>query len=128
MTRGVVAVIPRDGLLLAIRRAEGIRAGGAWCFPGGAIEPGESIEAALVREIREELGVAIEPRRELWRWKRPDGSLLLYWWLAELATEAGAIVPDPAEVAEVRWVSPEEFACLEPVLESNLQFLERYAS
>jgi mutator protein MutT len=126
LMRGVVAVIPKDGKLLAIRRAEGIRAGGWWCFPGGGIEAGETIEAALVREIDEELGVRVVPRQQLWQWLRPDGELLLYWWLADLVDAADVIRPSPAEVAEARWVTPAQFARLHPVLESNLQFLEHY--
>ncbi len=123
---GVVAVIPRDGRLLAIRRAEGIRAPGAWCFPGGTIEPGEAIPDALVRELREELDVTVVPCRELWQWIRPDGQLLLYWWLADLS-ESERVTPNPAEVAEARWVTASEFHTLHPVLESNLLFLEHYA-
>lgn len=55
----VAAVIVRDGLVLACRRNPDRSAGGLWEFPGGKIEPGESPEDALVREIREELGVGI---------------------------------------------------------------------
>ena len=64
---GVVAVIARASRFLVIRRADGIPAGGSWCFPGGAIEPGEDAAAAVVREVREEVGLAIEPIREVWR-------------------------------------------------------------
>lgn len=56
----VAAVIERDGRLLACRRAPGRDAAGRWEFPGGKVEPGERPEDALVREIREELGVRID--------------------------------------------------------------------
>ncbi len=124
--KGVVGVIPRDGQLLVIRRAEHIRAGGWWCFPGGAIEPGESVEQALVREIQEEVGIDVLPRWEVWRWHRPDGQLILHWWLANMADLEAVPVANPAEVAEVRWVTPDEMRCLTPALESNLLFLEQY--
>ncbi|MGZ0710613.1 (deoxy)nucleoside triphosphate pyrophosphohydrolase (plasmid) [Coraliomargarita sp. W4R53] len=55
----VAAVIERDGMLLACRRAPGKSAAGLWEFPGGKVEPGESQSDALAREIREELGVEI---------------------------------------------------------------------
>lgn len=53
----VAAVVVDDDRVLACRRAPGRSAAGRWEFPGGKIEPGETAEDALVREIREELGV-----------------------------------------------------------------------
>lgn len=57
--RVVGAAIVRDGTVLACRRNRDRSAGGLWEFPGGKIEPDESPQDALVREIREELGVTI---------------------------------------------------------------------
>jgi 8-oxo-dGTP diphosphatase len=55
---GVVgAALIRDGRVLASRRTEPPRLAGLWEFPGGKVEDGESDEQALVRELREELGV-----------------------------------------------------------------------
>jgi len=124
---GVVAVIPHDGKWLATRRAERIAFGGWWCFPGGAIEPGEQPAEALIREVREEVGLEIEPDREIWRWQRPDGGLLLYWWLTRLVDEPPEVQPNPAEVAEVRWVTPADFCRLDPILGSNRAFLRESA-
>lgn len=56
----VAAVIEDDGFVLACRRRAAGPTAGAWEFPGGKIEPGESAEQALTREVREELGVDIE--------------------------------------------------------------------
>lgn len=53
------AVIEQDGLVLACRRNSDRVLGGKWEFPGGKLESGESPAQALVREIREELGVHI---------------------------------------------------------------------
>ena len=59
-THVVAAAIVSEGRCLIGRRPPGGSAGELWEFPGGKVEPGESPEAALVREIQEELGVAIE--------------------------------------------------------------------
>ena len=56
-----VALIDRDGRVLVAERPEGKSMAGLWEFPGGKVEPGESPEAALIRELREELGI------ETWR-------------------------------------------------------------
>ena len=52
-----VALIDRDGRLLLAKRPEGKPMAGLWEFPGGKIEPGETPETALIRELDEELGI-----------------------------------------------------------------------
>ncbi len=52
-----VALIDPDGRVLIAQRPEGRAMAGLWEFPGGKIEPGESPEAALIRELDEELGI-----------------------------------------------------------------------
>lgn len=61
--RVVGAIVERDGAVFAARRNTDRSAGGLWEFPGGKIEPGESPEAALRRELQEELNaeVAVGP-------------------------------------------------------------------
>ena len=54
-----VALVDPDGRVLLQRRPEGKHLAGLWEFPGGKVEPGETPEAALIRELREELGVDI---------------------------------------------------------------------
>lgn len=52
-----VALIDPEGRVLLAQRPEGKSLAGLWEFPGGKVEPGESPEAALIRELREELGI-----------------------------------------------------------------------
>jgi len=52
-----VALIDRDGRVLLAQRPEGKSMSGLWEFPGGKVEPGETPEAALIRELHEELGI-----------------------------------------------------------------------
>ena len=61
----VVAVIEKDGRVLLQERPAGGLLAGLWEFPGGKVEPGESLTTALRREIREELGVEIGDIRRL---------------------------------------------------------------
>ena len=55
--RVTAAVLERDGRILIARRGKGDPLEGKWEFPGGKMEPGESPEACLRRELREELGI-----------------------------------------------------------------------
>ncbi|MGN7868881.1 (deoxy)nucleoside triphosphate pyrophosphohydrolase [Paracoccus sp. 22332] len=52
-----VALIDTDGRVLLAQRPEGKSMAGLWEFPGGKVEPGETPEAALIRELHEELGI-----------------------------------------------------------------------
>ena len=61
----VVAVIEKDGRILIQKRPSRGLLADLWEFPGGKVEPGESLTAALRREVREELGVEVEDVRRL---------------------------------------------------------------
>jgi 8-oxo-dGTP pyrophosphatase MutT (NUDIX family) len=98
-----------------------VRAPGAFCFPGGGIEPGEDEPAALVRELREELNIVVEPIARLWS-STTAWNVELHWWLANLAADA-AIVPNLAEVAAFHWHTVDEIRALPRLLSSNHEFL-----
>jgi 8-oxo-dGTP pyrophosphatase MutT (NUDIX family) len=121
---GVVAVIAENGQLLVIRRSQHVVAPRKICFPGGWMRPGEEEKAALEREIREELGISIIPRRRIWTsvtpWKVP-----LAWWLAERAGNQ-PLDPDPQEVESAHWLAPDLLAQSPDLLESNRQFLDAW--
>lgn len=118
---GVAAVIVRAGRLLVIQRSHLVVAPGAYCFPGGAIEAGETEAQALVREIQEELSVPVRPLRRIWSSVTP-WHVSLAWWTASLADDLSP-APNPAEVAAVHWYTTREMAALPGLLESNYDFL-----
>ena len=55
-----VALIDADGRILMAKRPEGKTLSGLWEFPGGKVEQGERPEEALIRELKEELGINVE--------------------------------------------------------------------
>lgn len=55
-----VALVDADGRVLIAQRPKGKALAGLWEFPGGKLAPGERPEAALIRELREELGIAVK--------------------------------------------------------------------
>ncbi|MFD6229507.1 (deoxy)nucleoside triphosphate pyrophosphohydrolase [Streptomyces sp. NPDC060232] len=94
-----------EGRLLAARRSAPPELAGRWELPGGKAEPGESVPQALVRELREELGVETEPLERIpGEWPLKPG-LVLHVWTARLLSG----VPAPLEDHdELRWLGPEE--------------------
>lgn len=92
--------------ILCARRGPGSQAG-LWEFPGGKIEPGETPEHALVREIAEELGCAITVGDEVTSTIHPYDAVTvtLTTFHATITDEA---TPHPHEHAELRWVPVDE--------------------
>lgn len=64
----VAGILWRDKRFLAVQRPQGKPLAGYWEFPGGKVEPGEGLLAALARELREELDIGVQTA-ELWREK-----------------------------------------------------------
>ncbi|MBH8564276.1 8-oxo-dGTP diphosphatase MutT [Nostoc sp. CENA67] len=102
-----VAVIWNDQgqILIDRRRLEGVM-GGLWEFPGGKIEPGETVQECIQREIYEELGIEIEVREHLITIDHTYTHLRVTLTVHQCRLIAG--IPQPLECDEVRWVNLDE--------------------
>ena len=101
----VAVIVNTQGQVLITRRPETAHQGGLWEFPGGKVEAGELVGAALKRELSEELGIellACESLLEILH-DYPDKSVLLdVWRVTAFSGEAYGREQQP-----VRWVTPE---------------------
>jgi 8-oxo-dGTP diphosphatase len=101
----VAAALQERGRLLAARRSAPPELAGRWELPGGKVEPGEDSKRALVRELREELGIGAElVARVPGEWPLKPGYVLRVWTARLLSGS-----PRPLEDHdELRWLGPDE--------------------
>ena len=118
-----VGVVIKDehGRLLLIRRGHE-RDAGLWSLPGGRIEPGETDAEALVREMREETGLAVEAGRLLGSVWRPTGDGNVEDIRDYAATVIGGTLNQGDNAADARWVDADDFGNL-PVTEGLTEIL-----
>ena len=122
--RVVAALIPRPEdahRYLVQQRLPGGSRALLWEFPGGKVERGETDEAALARECREELDVALEVGRRLWEGRHtyPDLTVELVLYLARLVSGE----PKPLGAHALRFLSPAEMKAL-PFCEADIPLLD----
>jgi mutator protein MutT len=106
MIEVVAAVIQKNGKILITQRPDDVHLARLWEFPGGKVEAGESLERALQREIREELGVGIVVGDEFYTVEHeyPEKTVRLHFFNCEVRDGE----PAALGVADLRWVSPGE--------------------
>jgi 8-oxo-dGTP diphosphatase len=105
------AIIEAGGRYLIAKRKPGTHLGGVWEFPGGKQEPGESLEACLRRELREELGIEItvpQPFKVI-RHEYPDKTVELNFFRCSVAGGR----PQPLGCEELRWVPADELSSVD---------------
>lgn len=114
MARSIAGVCVRDGAVFVARRSSPGSCEGLWEFPGGKVEPGESDEAAIVREFEEEFGIEARPLRMLGetRFSHDGVERVLAAWLIDLPTVEGIELREHSATA---WVLPEELKGLDMV-------------
>lgn len=118
------AIIERDGLVLAARRSASMSLPLKWEFPGGKVEPGESLEGCLNRELLEEMGIRVEIKAALPSHTHhyPSFSVTLHPFVCTI--DSGQIILN--EHAAFSWLPPERLRGLDwaeadfPVIDSYL--------
>jgi len=120
----VAALIRRDGTVLISRRRLDQAMPNFWEFPGGKIEAGEAPQAALVREVREELGceVAVGRIDDVVFHAYPTFDLYMLVYDCQLVSGT----PRAVAVAEIAWVSPARLPEIE-LLPADLPLARRLA-
>lgn len=104
------ALIDPSGRVLITQRPQNKQLGGLWEFPGGKVEPGEAPEHALVRELKEELALTVEPDAldpfAFASHAYPDFHLLMPLYVATRWQGEPKLDPDAAQA--MQWVRPRE--------------------
>ena len=118
------ALYDRSGRVLIAQRPQGKHMAGRWEFPGGKVAEGEQERAALVRELREELGVDVVAARPFMRLTHAyeDREVELSLWIIESFTGE----PRPLDGQALKWVAPAGLVG-EDLLEADRPFIEALA-
>lgn len=133
-TRVVSAAILKFGRqgrrILLAKRAEGTTHAGLWCTPGGKVEPGETDEAALIREVREELGFDVWGLRDrvyTHTGERTQGGPFLLSCYTVNHASLIRVQLNPAELSEWGWFGADDLDGLElaPADAANRDALKR---
>jgi len=124
MVQVVAALLEREGRVLIAQRKPDQWHPLQWEFPGGKVEPGESPEAAVERELQEELGIAGAAGEEIARYQyrypeRPPIELIFY------RVRAYSGEPRNLVFQEMRWESPARLLEYD-FLEGDIEFLRTY--
>jgi len=128
---GVGAVIIENQRVLLVRRGQPPLLG-EWSLPGGVLECGETLREAVVREAREETGLAVETGEMLGvydRVIRDDGGRARYHYVLIdfLCHPAGGELEAGSDAAEVRWFTRDELPALNLAFDTNEVLLKGLA-
>ena len=125
MTTVVAAVIERDGRILIAQRKNVGHHPHKWEFPGGKVEPGEAPEAALIRELQEELGIRASIEAELMRYEYQYAGrsriLLVFYRVVDFEGS-----PRNLDFEQIHWERPERLRDYD-FLEGDAAFIGRLA-
>ncbi len=100
---GIAVIINNEGKVLIDRRPAAGTFGGLWEFPGGKLEPGETVEQCIVREVQEEIGIEVAVTEPLTTLDHIYPHVRLTLWVYLCKYLSGQ--PRPIACEEVRWVA-----------------------
>jgi 8-oxo-dGTP diphosphatase len=120
----VSAVLERDGRFLLGKRSPHKAAGGYWCPITGGVEPGEAQAEAMVREVREETGLAVRAVAKVAECDTHDGRCVMHWWRVLPLDDAPARLENDEHTA-LTWVTLDEMKRLSPVFLEDVAIFER---
>ena len=108
----VAAIVVDDGRVLVVRRR--VREGDlSWQFPAGELKPGESFDAAAVRETREEVGLTVKATQLLGERVHPATGRQMIYVACETVSGTAAVV-DQEELDAIAWCTQSELAVRVP--------------
>jgi 8-oxo-dGTP diphosphatase len=107
-----VALVDVDGRVLLSKRPQGKALAGMWEFPGGKVEAGETPESALVRELKEELGLEVNAACLAPLTFASHGYPELHLLMPLYVCRKWAGTPMPREGQELKWVRPRDMRAL----------------
>ncbi len=116
LVRAVVGIVKKDNKILVAERPQGKPYSGYWEFPGGKIETHESGEAALKRELFEELNIKVESASLLFSYEHayPDKTVFLEMWLVE-QFQGEPVGMEQQTLQWVTWMEAEQLKLLSGV-------------
>ena len=119
----VAAILEQNGQILLAQRPSHADQAGLWEFAGGKVEQGESQPEALIRELREELGIEAQPTRYIASHQREVSGRIIHLHAWHVPVYAGEIVAH--EHSALTWCSP-EVALSYPLAPADIPLLQAF--
>ena len=121
----VVAIIQKSDRFLFVKRSDYVKAAsGYWCPVSGRVEEGETQEAALSREVREEVGLEVTAFQKVAEILSHDGQFVLHFWTTDIIAGKAGVGSHDHEVAAIAWVTLPELRQLQPTFEEDVRVFE----
>ena len=109
----VAGLIETDGKLLVCQRRRDAAFALKWEFPGGKVQPGESLVEALIRELREELGIGARAGREVYRTRHKYPEMPQAVEIVFFACEIEGSEPQNLAFEQIAWRKPSDLQAMD---------------